>query len=126
MLIRLSSVSRVKSFFLVDALDECEPQDRLSDLANEILWMSQLPNVKLCVSCRPWDIFTRKFESSVSLRLDQLTRRDMEIYIGGRLTVAEEGRGWSSDFGNETHAAKQLVQSVARSAEGVFLWAELI
>lgn len=123
---RLSSVSAVKSFLLIDALDECEPQDRLNDLATEILWMSQLPNVKVCVSCRPWDVFTRKFEHSISLRLDQLTRRDMEIYITFRLTSAEKERSWESDFRNETHAAKQLIQSVAGSAEGVFLWTELV
>ena len=126
MLTRLSSESGVKSFFLIDALDECEPQDRLNDLANEIAWLSQLKNVKICVSCRPWDVFTRKFETSISLRLDQLTRRDMETYIGARLTSTEEEKGWNTEFCNETRAAKQLIQNIARSAEGVFLWTELV
>lgn len=126
MLTRFTSLSKVKNFLLIDALDECEPQDRLGDLANEIWWISQLPNVKLCVSCRPWEVFTRKFESSVSLRLDQLTRRDMETYVGARLIAAEEERGWDAEFKDETHAAKLLIQNVARSAEGVFLWTELV
>lgn len=123
MLTRLSSVPGVKSFILIDALDECEPQDRLNHLANEILWLSQLPNVKLCVSCRPWNVFTRKFEHNISLRLDQLTRRDMETYIGARL---KEERAWNTEFRDETRAAKQLIQNIARSAEGVFLWTELV
>ncbi|GAB7335367.1 hypothetical protein MBLNU13_g07750t1 [Cladosporium sp. NU13] len=126
MLIRLGSLSSVKSFFLIDALDECEPQDRLGDLVNEVLWMSQLPNVKLCVSCRPWEVFTRRFESRMSLRLDQLTRRDMEIYIEARLTTTEKERGWGSEFCNGTREAKQLIRSIARDAEGVFLWTELV
>jgi hypothetical protein len=126
MLARLDSVPMVKSFLLIDALDECEPQDRLGDLADEILWMSQLSNIKLCVSCRPWDVFTRSFTPCMSLRLDQLTRRDMEIYIEARLTTAEEERNWNFEFRSRTHIACRLVQSIARDAEGVFLWTELV
>jgi hypothetical protein len=126
MLSRLASLSNVKSFFLVDALDECEPQDRLDDLAKEILWMSQLPNVKLCMSFRPWEVFTRKFTSGIILRLDQLTRRDMEIYIEARLSTAEEEKGWECEFRDRTFTARQFIRSIARSAEGVFLWTELV
>jgi hypothetical protein len=126
MLIRLNSVPKAKSFFLIDGLDECEPQDRLGDLANVVLWMSHMPNVKLCVSCRPWDVFNRKFKTGIFLRLDRLTRHDMEIYIEARLTAAEEERGWEFEFRDGSSTAKQLIRSVARSAEGVFLWTELV
>lgn len=122
----LTSVSGVRSFFLIDALDECEPQDNLGDLAAEILWISQLPNVKLCVSHRPWAVFTRKFEHASTLRLDRLTLRDMETYVRGRLTIVEEEKGWYTDFGNQTQAAEQFVHRVAHDAEGVFLWIELV
>jgi hypothetical protein len=37
MISRLASVQGVKIFFLVDALDECEPQDCLGDLADVVL-----------------------------------------------------------------------------------------
>jgi hypothetical protein len=60
-LIRLTATSGVKIFFLIDALDECEPQDKHGNLATQILWISQLPNVKLCVSHRPWTVSIRKF-----------------------------------------------------------------
>jgi len=126
MLTRVGSVSTMKNFILIDALDECEPQDRLSDLADEILWMSQLPNVKLCVSCRPWDVFARRFDAVMLLRLEELTYGDMENYIEARLTVVEEERDWNSDFRNRTRAARRLVRDVARSSEGVFLWTELV
>jgi hypothetical protein len=53
MLSRLALTSNVKFFLIIDALDECDPQDRLGDLADVIVWLSRLPNVKLCVSCRP-------------------------------------------------------------------------
>jgi hypothetical protein len=126
MLTNFSSVSSMKTFFLIDALDECEPQDRLDDLANMVLWISRLPNVKLCVSCRPWDVFTRKFEHGAVLCLDELTRRDMEIYVEARLTSAEAEKAWDSDFREQTELAQRFIQSLAFAAEGVFLWTELV
>lgn len=125
-LARLTSVPGVKTFFLVDALDECEPQDDLEDLASEILWISKLPNVKVCVSHRPWEIFTRKFELSPKLYLDRLTLRDMESYVRGRLTSMEKNIGRHSDFQDQTLPTKKLIHDLTSAAEGVFLWTELI
>ena len=126
MLTSLTRVSGVKFFFLVDALDECEPQDNLGDLATEILWMSRLSNVKLCVSHRPWDVFLRKFEHASILYLDRLTLRDMEKYVRDRLTGVEADVGRHSNFQEQTQPAEKLVRDLANAAEGVFLWTELI
>jgi hypothetical protein len=46
MLSRLALTSNVIFFLIIDALDECDPQDRLGDLADVIVWLSRLPNVK--------------------------------------------------------------------------------
>jgi hypothetical protein len=126
MLVRLTSVSGVKFFFLVDALDECEPQDDLGDLVHEISKISNFPNVKLCVSHRTWEIFTRKFEHAPTLRLDRLTLRDMENYVRGRLTSMEADGGRHSDFHDQTQPTQKLIRNLAHAAEGVFLWIELI
>jgi hypothetical protein len=126
MLIRLTSVRGVKSFVLVDALDECEPQDRIGDIANEMLRISRLTNVKLCVSHRPWEIFTRKFTHASILRLDGLTLCDMETYVRDRLTDVESEIGLDSDFEDKSQHAENLIRSLAHAVEGVFLWTELI
>jgi hypothetical protein len=126
MFIRLTSVAGVKFFFLVDALDECEPQDDLGDLVHEILRISNLPNVKICVSHRPWEIFTRNFEHAPTLRLDRLTLRDMETYVRGRLTSVEADVGRHSDFHDQTQPSEDLICDLANAAEGVFLWTELV
>jgi hypothetical protein len=126
MLIRFTSVPGLKSFLLVDALDECEPQDHLGDVANEILRISQLPNVKLCVSQRPWEIFTGKFTHASILRLDGLTLYDMETYVRDRLTDVESEIGLSSDFQDQSQLTENLIRNLAHAAEGVFLWTELI
>lgn len=126
MLSRLSSTPMVKSFFLVDALDECEPQDGLHHLSDLILWMSRLPNVKLCVSCRPWKIFTRKFEHSPTILLHRLTYHDMEVYVKSELISAEEELGCNNQFRDPNATASNFIQHVASAADGVFLWTKLV
>jgi hypothetical protein len=126
MLSRLALTSNVKTLLLIDALDECEPQDRLGDLADVIVWLSRLPNVKICVSCRPWAAFTRRFDKATVLHLDRLTYHDMEVYIEKRLLNAEAEADLCSDFHDGTLPAKQLICDVANAADGVFLWIELV
>jgi hypothetical protein len=126
MLSRLALASNVKVFLIIDALDECDPQDRLGDLADVILWLSRLPNVKICASCRPWAPFTRRFDKAKLLHLDQLTYHDMEVYIEKRLLSAEAEAGLCSDFHDGTLPAKGLIYDVASAAKGVFLWVELV
>jgi len=86
----------------VDALDECDPQDRLGDLADVIVWLSRLPHVKLCASCRPWAPFTSRFGKAAVFHLDQLTYHDMEVYIDKRLLGAESEVDICSDFHDGT------------------------
>jgi hypothetical protein len=126
MLSRLAQTSNAKVFILVDGLDECDPQDRLGDLADVILWLSRLSNVKLCVSCRPWAPFTKRFVNATVLHLDQLTYHDMEVYIEKRLLCAEDEADLCTDFHDGTFPAKQLIYHVANAANGVFLWVELV
>lgn len=122
----LASSSDMKLFLLVDALDECEPQDHLRDLADDILFISNLPSVKLCISCRPWMQFTGRFEGCPVLYLDRLTYRDMEIHLENRLKKAEGAIKLHGDFQQSTVPAQKLIQRTVRAAEGVFLWLELV
>jgi hypothetical protein len=126
MLSRLALTSNVKFFLIIDALDECDPQDRLGDLADVIVWLSRLPNVKLCVSCRPWAPFTTRFDKGTILHLDQLAYHDMEVYIKKRLLSAEAEADLCSDFHDGTLPATRLIYDVASAANGVFLWVELV
>jgi hypothetical protein len=122
---RLTSAHDAKIFLVVDALDECEPQDRLGDLVDTISWLSRLRNMKLCVSYRPWTVF-QKLEEAPMLHLDQLTYRDMATYIEARLTSTEAEVGWNFEFRDQTEPAKRLIFYTARAAGGVFLWTELV
>jgi hypothetical protein len=127
-MLRLASSSKIKVFYLIDALDECEPQDRLWELAVELLKVSRLRNFKLCVSCRPWSPFVQTFQHTQTLHLDQLTYQDMELYIEDRLVDADGDINLCSEFRDpgRTARATKLASNVARLSEGVFLWTELV
>lgn len=128
MLARLVSYTEAKFFFLVDALDECDPQDLHAELADEITKISQLPNVKLCISCRPWKPFVSKFRRDRTLHLEIMTYRDMEYYIRNRLANADEENDICSEFRSpgRTGRATCFVTDIVHAAEGVFLWTELV
>lgn len=127
LLLHLTSMAKMSCFFMIDALDECEPQGALGELADEVLWMSRLPNVKLCVSCRPWTVFVQKFESASCLRIDLLTYRDMAKYIRSRLLSTEaECDSQIAPFHANTQLAKDLINATTDAAQGVFLWVELV
>lgn len=125
-LFRLTSSPGTKMFFLIDALDECGNQDDLGDLMGEILWISQLPNVKICVSCRPWHVFARRLAHTPTLRLDQLTYGDMKIYVSGEVAKHEAELDVACDFRNETPEVRKLIRDVVAAAKGVFHWTKLL
>jgi hypothetical protein len=128
MLVRLVRYSKAKFFFLVDALDECDPQDSHGQLATEIKKISQLSNVKLCISCRPWKPFVSNFRLDRTLQLESMTYRDMKCYIRNRLANADVENDICSEFRfiGRTERAIKFVAGLADAAEGVFLWTELV
>lgn len=126
MLARLTSGATRKFFLLVDALDECEPQNRPETIAAEISKISRLPNVKLCISCRPWESFTSRFPPTRTLFLDRLTYMDMELYVESRLIHASSSNHLCVEFRDKTTESQEFLSELVRAAEGVFLWIELL
>jgi hypothetical protein len=128
MLARLIEHSDAKFFFLVDALDECEPQDRLGELVAGLSSTSQSSKVKLCISCRPWSPFVLQFQHAIILHLDQMTYHDMKLYVERRLANVGVESETRSEFQikTRTRRASHLIETIVRNAEGVFLWTELV
>jgi hypothetical protein len=105
----------------IDGLDEYE-----GDLGNLISFLKQLHqghNVKLCVSSRPWNIFKDEFRTYPSLRMELLTKADIETYvrerIGGSPTFQELRRPFATDI-------RKLESQIIDKADGVFLWVVLV
>ncbi|KAJ4404464.1 hypothetical protein N0V85_004865 [Neurospora sp. IMI 360204] len=111
-------------FIFLDGLDEFGSSDAsvatdprtLLDLATRL---STLDNVKTCISSRPEPVFKTKLGGLCSLRLQDLTRSDMEKYAKAELLSNEI-------IGLENQKEYQyLVDRLCDMSDGVFLWTAL-
>lgn len=80
---RISTMSlpEKKFFLLIDGLDEYEGDP--VELIKLIHRLSSQPNIKMCISSRPWNVFMEQFgqDSTRTLMLQDYTRDDIRLYI---------------------------------------------
>jgi hypothetical protein len=81
------TVVPLKSVVFIDGLDEYEGDHQ--ELGEFFKSISCLPHVKVCVSRRSWVIFQDLFRDTPSLRLQDLTRADIESFAVDRLRSSE-------------------------------------
>ncbi|GME51445.1 hypothetical protein GTA08_BOTSDO05040 [Neofusicoccum parvum] len=112
----------LKYFIMIDGLDEFDGSPK--DLANLLLeCCASGSHVKMCVSSRPWMEFETAFDRRPSLSLEGLTESDIEKYVKDELLANELFRKlWDMDL----EESEDLIHEVARRANGVFLWAQLV
>ena len=111
-----------KFCFFVDGLDEYDGNH--SDIIRILHLLTRSPNVKICLSSRPWNIFEDAYgrDAERKLYLQDLTRGDMEHYtsknLGGHLS--------SSSLLLDETLYEELVEETVNRSQGVFLWIFLV
>ena len=80
-------------------------------------------NVKFCVASRPWTVFEAAFEDVPMLRIEDLTRQDIETYISGNFGTCTRFVELRAVAGAD---AEELISRIANKAAGVFLWVYLV
>ena len=108
-------------FILVDGLDEFEGD--LSELISFLKRLHRHQNVKLCVSSRPWNIFRDEFHTYPSLRMELLTRPDIERYVRTRMRGC---RALQELRAIDRESVEDLERQIIEKAEGIFLWVVLV
>ncbi|KAH8775890.1 hypothetical protein BGZ57DRAFT_369000 [Hyaloscypha finlandica] len=111
-----------KFCFFIDGLDEFDGEPR--DLLPIIRDLSNTPNVKICVSSRPWQIFKDEFDKHPDQRLylQDLTRKDIQAYVRSNFENDlnfQHARGEDSGY-------EELVDEIVERAQGVWLWVALV
>ncbi|KEZ42176.1 hypothetical protein SAPIO_CDS6239 [Scedosporium apiospermum] len=102
-------------YIFIDGLDEAD--DASHGILGLVDFVQSLPRVKLCVSSRPEPAFVRKLEAFPHLRLQDLTRDDIEKFVRAKLCDCIE---------EDEKEAEYLILSIIWKAEGVFLWVRLV
>lgn len=122
----LQAISRetqlsVKYCFFVDGLDEYE--GNTDDIVNLLQELATSPNIKLCISSRPWNAFLDAFDNSEwTLTLERMTKADIETYVKDLL---EENVAFQK-LAIQDPRCHELVPQIADKAHGVWLWVFLV
>ena len=105
----------------IDGLDEFEGKSE--ELIKFLYDLLRLPNLKVCVSSRPWTAFEDAFRHKPSLRLEDLTYDDIKRFVTSRFDAEPLFRNLQQQEGQYAAA---LIESILSTAQGVFLWVALV
>ena len=105
--------------FFIDGLDEYDGDS--ADIVGVIDSLRAWPEIKLCISSRPWNEFTDAFSrpSDPDLALELLTKSDVIRYVVDTLTS-------NPHFEKLDREQLDLVSEIVKKAQGVFLWVVLV
>ncbi|KAL0264955.1 hypothetical protein SLS55_000909 [Diplodia seriata] len=116
----------VRLCFFVDGLDEFEPSVKNGDhkdLLQILKNVSRSPDIKLCLSTRPWPFVLNEISrSNRKIFMQDLTVNDMKTYIRSTL---ESNEDFTSLQLREPECINFIAQ-IAAKAQGVFLWVFLV
>lgn len=107
--------------FFIDGLDEYDGEEE--DIASLLLSINKSPHIKICASSRPRPIFEQRLWShDLSLKMQDLTKEDMRIYVRNTLHEGSRFRELSAWKQEGEH----LMELIAERARGVWLWVFLV
>ncbi|KAK4452492.1 vegetative incompatibility protein HET-E-1, partial [Podospora aff. communis PSN243] len=102
----------------IDGLDEFT-----GHVSGLIQLIKDLPGAKVCISSRPWNEFRDAFAGCPSLRMELLTKGDMERFTRGRFG---SNRAFVELRANFPEEADGLLLGIVEKALGVFLWVSIV
>lgn len=111
----------MKFCLFVDGLDEYDGDHET--IAEFFKSIAALPNVKVCISSRPYLVYEDTFKGSPSLRLQDLTFQDIELYTIEKLQKNSRFQKLAIE---EPEQAPILIREIVMKANGVFLWVTLV
>lgn len=110
----------LKICIFIDGINEFDGDHR--DLSQFIRSLAS-ENIKLVISSRPISASVHVFQYCPTLRLQDLTKHDMSLFIKGNFVSHQSFTQMSKRF---PQVAEDLVTEIGTKAEGVFLWVKLV
>lgn len=105
----------------IDGLDEYDGEH--GHIIRFLNLISESPNVKLCVSSRPWNVFTHAYGRRRQLAVQELTQSDLKRYISDTLQNSDLFVGFQQ---LDPLGCRTLLDEISNKAQGVFLWVYLV
>lgn len=108
--------------FFVDGLDEFSGDtEQLCMLFKRLEKRSGM--AKFCLSSRPWVVFQENLGHCPKLRLQDLTFKDIEIYVRDKL---QGSQAFMKLADRDPQLLESLKVEIMEKAQGVFLWVEVV
>jgi hypothetical protein len=118
--LKVRSAPFLRICILVDGIDEFDGDHR--DMS-EFLCSIASPTIKVIASSRPLNACLNAFKHCPTLKLQDLTRNDMDVFIRDRLNSHPVMRDLQAESPQKAHI---LFAELQAKAEGVFLWVRLV
>lgn len=116
---------RRKFCLFIDGLDEFQDKSRSHrDLIQTLRDLNKSPDIKLCVSSRPWMLFEDEFGDSNtwSFKLQDSTKADIRQVVEDKFNDHPQfTKLWKLE-----PAYYDLIEDVVSRSQGVFLWVHLV
>jgi hypothetical protein len=108
----------------VDGLDEfAGPEEHRTEINRLLKHLSRYEHIKVCVSSRPWLIFEDAFGHDSMLRLQDLTKEDIQLYVEDEF---EQDAHYQYFRRTDPQSCSQLQLELVKKSQGVFLWVYLV
>jgi hypothetical protein len=117
----LTTLRTFKLCLLIDGLDEFDGDPW--DIVRFTRRLKDLPNIKLCVSSRPWLVFEDAFKQQPSLMLQDITGSDIERFVRSKF---EGDDGFKRLQQRDAEYASRFLGNITEKSSGVFLWVEIV
>ncbi|KAL3441383.1 hypothetical protein BJX65DRAFT_313904 [Aspergillus insuetus] len=117
---------RVEVYLFLDALDEYDgrPGVIIDFIQSSIKRRpGAKTRLKACFSSREWSAFGNSFSDCLGLRIHEYTDQDIRTYLSTRLSSIYEH---SSLRRSESESFRDIEESIATRAQGVFIWVRAI
>lgn len=115
--------SSLKFCFFVDGVDEYDGED-YTHIIDVLKNLNASASIKMCLSSRPWNIFTAAFGADTDQRLllEDHNGDDIQRYVKNRFEMDVQ----FSTLQSKDTRTSDLVDQIVRNAQGVFLWVRIV
>ncbi|CAG8975810.1 hypothetical protein HYALB_00008251 [Hymenoscyphus albidus] len=103
--------------YFIDGLDEYEEttEDDYKSMVETLAgWTNISHRVKICISSREYNVFLNAFSGERRIRLQDLTKRDMQRYVRERLHSTGDAK------------SERIVNEIVEKGKGIFFWVALV
>jgi hypothetical protein len=124
LLVKAISTSKRRVCMFLDGLDEIDRKEGPFPLVKLVETLESKTGAKLCLSSRPEAEFQDVFGTQRTLRLEDLTRKDIGEYVNDYFQ--KHLKFWEGSEAGGQSWREKITDEILKRASGVFLWVFLV